>query len=254
MTDLAPAKEYLLSLSWNSISPIIHMLRDLKQFSARKMVCEVLTKKGKKHIGLLEEGIFDKRWYVVRNIVSVIGEIGAEEGVKFLKRVAKHSDLRVRKEIIASLFKIPGPQAGLFLVSFLEDEDERIRILASRGLALKKQKEALPKLEEILRGEQFRDKSPEEKKNILESFASIAKEEAIHPLVKMVNRRGWLKRDKHNETRIFAIRALSIIDMPAAEQAILQLSKKRNRAIREACRHALHRIDYRRLRKSRDIK
>lgn len=254
ITDFSSVKEYLFSLNWNSIPPIIHLLRDLKHFPARSMVCEVLTEKGKDHLELLEEGIFDQHWYVVRNVVSVLGAIGSEKGVKFLKQIIRHPDLRVRKEVVNSLFKIPGPKAGALLVSFLEDKDMRIRILASRGLAQRKEKEALPALMNILKDDQFKDKTPEEKKNVLESFATVAEEEAIPFLVKMVNKRSWLKRDKHNETRIFAIGALSLIDAPEAKEALHQLSKKRNKAIRQACQHALNRIDYRRIRRGEPTK
>jgi len=249
ITDFSSFKEYLFSLNWSSIPPIIHLLRDLKHFPARRMVCEVLTEKGKDHLELLEEGIFDQRWYVVRNVVSVLGAIGSEKGVKFLKQIIRHPDLRVRREVVNSLFKIPGPKAGALLVSSLEDKDMRIRILASRGLAQRKEKEALPALMNILKDDQFKDKTPEEKKNVLESFATVAEEEAIPFLVKMVNKRSWLKRDKHNETRIFAIGALGTLDSPEAKETLHQLSKKRNKAIRQACQHALHRIDYRRIRR-----
>ncbi len=254
LIDLSSVKEYLFSLNWNSISPIIHMLRELKGFPARRMVCEVLTEKGKDHPELLEEGLFDQRWYVVRNMVSVLGVIGSEKGVKFLKQIIHHPDLRVRREVVTSLFKIPGSEAGVLLFSFLEDEDKRIRILASRGLAQRKEKEALPALVTILKNDQFRDKSPEEKKSMLESFATVAEGEAITFLVKMVNKRSWLKRDKHNETRIFAIGALSLIDAPEAKEALHQLSKKRNKAIRQACQHALNRINYRRIRRGERTK
>ena len=254
ITDFSSVKEYLFSLNWNSIPPIIHLLRDLKHFPARSMVCEVLTEKGKDHLELLEEGIFDQHWYVVRNVVSVLGAIGSEKGVKFLKQIIRHPDLRVRREVVNSLFKIPGLKAGALLVSFLEDKDMRIRILASRGLAQRKEKEALPALMNILKDDQFKDKTPEEKKNVLESFATVAEEEAIPFLVKMVNKRSWLKRDKHNETRIFAIGALSTIDTHEAKEALHQLSKKRNKAIRQACQHALNRIDYRRIRRGEPTK
>jgi len=190
----------------------------------------------------------------VRNMVSVLGVIGSEKGVKFLKQIIHHPDLRVRREVVTSLFKIPGSEAGVLLFSFLEDEDKRIRILASRGLAQRKEKEALPALVTILKNDQFRDKSPEEKKSMLESFATVAEGEAITFLVKMVNKRSWLKRDKHNETRIFAIGALSLIDAPEAKEALHQLSKKRNKAIRQACQHALNRINYRRIRRGERTK
>lgn len=83
---------------------------------------------------------------------------------------------------------------------------------------------------------------------MLESFALIGGSEVISFLVKVVNKRSWLKRDKHNETRIFAIGALSLIETPEAKEALLQLSKKRNKVIRQACENALRRLEYRRMR------
>jgi HEAT repeat protein len=246
--DFSLVKEYLFSLNWNALPPVLHMLRDLKDFSARKMVCEVLIEKGRDHTEFLREGISDQRWYVVRNVVSVLGAIGSMEGLKLLKQCIHHPDLRVRKEIIVSLIKIPGPAAGALLVPFLTDEDKGIRLLACRGLARRKEKGALPSLMTILKDEQFKDESPEEKKGMLECLASIGGSEAIHYLVKMVSKRSWLRRDKHNETRIFAIGALSLIETPEAKEALLQLSKKRNKVVRQACQNALRRLEYRRMR------
>jgi HEAT repeat protein len=248
VTELSFAGVYLSSLHWNSIPAVISMLRDLKTFPARRMVCEVLTEKARDHLELLGEGISDPAWYVVRNTARIIGTIGARDGARLLRQVVKHRDRRVRKEVVASLIKISGGQAGNLLVSFLEDEDKGIRILASRGLAQRKEQEALPVLEEMINDDQFKYESPEEKKSMLESFASIAGNEGVPFLVRTVARRSWLKRDKHNETRIFAIGALSQIDSPEAEEAISKLARKRNRVVRRSCQNALRRIESRRIR------
>ncbi|MGB8657377.1 MAG: HEAT repeat domain-containing protein [Candidatus Zixiibacteriota bacterium] len=248
--DPVSVKEYLLCLNLNSIPAILHMLRDIKDFSARKMVCEVLVKKAKNHLEFLKEGISDQRWYVVRNVVSVLGAIGSEEGLKLLRQCIRHPDVRVRKEVMASLIKTPAVGAGTLLVSFLQDQDKGIRSLASLGLAKRKEKEALPVLMSILEDEQFRDKSPEEKRYLLESFASIGGSEALPLLVKMVHKRSWLKRDKHNETRIFAIGAIGLIKGDEAKEALAQLGKKRNKALRQACENALRRIEHRRQREA----
>lgn len=254
LSDLTFLKEYLLSLNWNSVTPIIHMLGDLKNFVARRMACEVLAEKAKDHVDLLREGLTDQRWYVVRNVVSIIGAIGAEEGVKFLKQIARHRDLRVRKEIVSALFKIPGPEAGSLLTSFLKDEDKKVRILASRGLAQRREKGAANAFMAVVKDDDFRDRSPDEKKAMLESFGLIAKDEGIPFLVKMVNKRGWLRRDKHNETRVFAVGAIGQIDDPLAEETLRQLSKKRNKAVRQACQSALRRIETRRIREGGKIR
>jgi HEAT repeat protein len=224
---------------------MIHMLRDVKEFEVRRMVCEVLAKKAKSNPELLREGLSDRLWYVVRNVVAVIGLIGSEEGVRLLRPVARHRDLRVRKEIVSSLLKIPGQQAGELMVGFLTDEDKRVRLLASRGLARRREEKAIPALLEILKDDGFRESSPDEKKSLLESFAVIAQEQAVPLLVRMITRRSLLKRDRHNETRVFAIAALGLIHAPRAEESLRQLSKKRNKVIRQACEAALRRKEIR---------
>jgi uncharacterized protein YjgD (DUF1641 family) len=242
ITDLSKAKEYLLSLNWNSISPILHMFRDLKSSHARKMVCEILEEVGKDHIGVVGEGVYDSLWYVARNVAFVLGRIGKEEGVKFLKNIINHSDLRVRKEVITSLTKIGGKKSGALLVSALDDEDKPIRILASRGLARRKEKESLSALMKIIQSDEFIDALSDEKRQMLESLALIGEDEVVPFLKKLVNKRRWLKKDKHNETRIFAIRALGFIKTQKASQTLKELSEKRNKVIRQACQYALRKM------------
>ncbi len=246
--DFSKVKEYLLTLNWNSISPILHMLRDLKHFPARKMACEVLEEAGKDHIGIVGEGVHDHLWYVVRNVALVLGRIGREEGVKFLKRIMNHSDLRVRKEVITSLTKIRGSESVALLVSALDDQDTGIRILASRGLAQRKEKGALPALMRIVQSHQFIDELSEEKRQMLESLAVIGGDEVIPFLKKLISKRSWLKRDKHNETRIFAIRALGRIETEKANKTLVEFCKKRNKVIRESSQRALRRMDSRMVR------
>jgi hypothetical protein len=250
--DLSQAKEYLLSLHWNSISAILHLLRNLKHFSARKMVCEVLEKVGKDHVAIVGEGVTDSLWYVARNVAFVLGRIGKEKGVKFLKRIANHSDLRVRREVIISLTKIPGNEAGVLLASAVHDQDKGIRILACRGLARRKEKGALSVLTEIIQPEGFVDTTPEEKKQLLESLAIIGEDEVVPFLKKLICKRRWLKRDKHNETRMFAVRGLGFIQTHKANETLKELSQKRNKVIRQASRRALRRRDSMPIRKKEE--
>lgn len=252
--DLSQAKEYLLSLNWNCISPILHMLRDLKDFSARKMVCEVLEEVGKDHVAIVGEGVTDSLWYVARNVAYVLGKIGKEKGVRFLKGIVNHSDLRVRREVILSLSKIPGKEAGTLLASALDDQDKGIRILACRGLAQRKEKGALSAFTEIIRSDAFIDAPSEEKKQLLESLAIIGEDEVIPFLKGLINKRRWLKRDKHNETRIFAVKALGLIQSPKANRTLNELSQKRNKVIRQASQRALRRIDSGIIRESEEAK
>lgn len=185
----------------------------------------------------------DSLWYVARNVAFVLGRIGKEKGVKFLRRIANHSDLRVRREVIISLTKIQGKEAGVLLASALDDQDKGIRILACRGLAQRKEKGALSGLTEIIQSDGFIDTPSEEKKQLLESWAVIGEDEVVPLLKRLINKRRWLKRDKHNETRILAIRALGLIQTQEASQTLRELCRKRNKVIRQVSQRALRRVD-----------
>jgi HEAT repeat protein len=252
--DLSHAKEYLLSLHWNSIPPILHMLRDLKDSSARGMVCEVLEEAGKDHVSIVGEGVTDSLWYVARNVSLVLGRIGKAEGVRFLRRIVNHSDLRVRREVMMALTRIQGKEAGALLASALEDPDKGIRIMACRGLAEKKEKGSLSALSEIIESDRFIDTTSDEKKQLLESLAKVGEDEVVPMFRKLINKRRWLRRDKHNETRIFGIRALGLIQTPKADQALEELSQKRNKVIRQAALRALRRLDSRPIREKEEAR
>jgi HEAT repeat protein len=252
--DLSQAKEYLLSLNWNSISPILRMLRDLRDSSARRMVCEVLEKAGGDHVAIVGEGVTDSLWYVARNVALVLGRIGKEKGVRFLKRIANHSDLRVRREVVIALTRIQGKEAGVVLASSLEDQDKGIRILACRGLSQRRELGALPVLTEIIQSDEFIDTPSEEKRQLLESWAVIGEDEVVPLLKRLINKRRWLKRDKHSENRIFAVKALGLIGTPMANRTLEELSRKRNKVIRHASQRALRRIDSRLVRENEEAK
>ncbi|OGC75791.1 MAG: hypothetical protein A2145_00565, partial [candidate division Zixibacteria bacterium RBG_16_40_9] len=96
--DLKLAKQYLQVLSPNSITNLIYLLGELNHFASRKVVCEVLEGFGPPHLDLIANGIFDKRWFVTRNIVWVLGNLKAPRACDYLKRTLKHSDTRVRRE------------------------------------------------------------------------------------------------------------------------------------------------------------
>jgi HEAT repeat protein len=115
-------------------------------------------------------------------------------------------------------------------------------------LVQRKEKAALPALMKIVHSDQFIDTPGEEKRRMLEALAIIGEEEIIPLLTKLVHKRRWLKRDKHNENRILAIGALGLIQTPKASETLKELAKKRNKAIRQACQRALHKMSFRLIR------
>ena len=102
--------EYVAFLDKNAIQPFITILGELKSIPARKNVINALISLGRKDIQSLAKGLYDSRWYVVRNIIYILGKIGDKVAVDYLLKTVNHSDIRVRKEGIKAMGELGAPE------------------------------------------------------------------------------------------------------------------------------------------------
>jgi HEAT repeat protein len=241
--DLEWAKAYLSSLNWNSIFNILNMLGELKTYPARRMVCEVLADMGKEHFEMVARGLTDHRWYVVRNVVGILGKIGDPKALPYLKDTIKHDEVQVRRETIRALELIGGPEVAQVLLLALNDHSPRIRIKAINLLGKIGEKEILKPLLKIVKDKDFKNKSEEEKKAYLFSLVGIGKDQVVQDLKKIIRKGRWFIREKDLETKILTIKALGLINTPKSQNALKELSQKGKKQLREISRRTLERLD-----------
>ncbi|MBI5049989.1 MAG: HEAT repeat domain-containing protein, partial [Nitrospirae bacterium] len=122
--------EYTEFLNRNAIIPLIMVLGELESIQGRKKVMNILIPVGKKDLQTLAKGLSDSRWYVVRNIVYILRQIGDKRALEHIITAAKHPDIRVRKEVIWALSEIKSPSALEILKDYLNDADILIRKVA----------------------------------------------------------------------------------------------------------------------------
>lgn len=69
----------------------------------------------------------DENWYIVRNAIFVLGLLEDKEGAVLLRRNINDPDIRVRREILASLERIGGEEACDIFMMMANDIDREIR-------------------------------------------------------------------------------------------------------------------------------
>lgn len=240
--DLFSARKYLSLLSRNTIPHLVDMLGELENFATRSMVCTVLESWGEKSIELLSKGVYDRRWYVVRNIVGVLGRIGSPLAIPYLKRTIGHEDLRVRKQTLEALSRIKGEEVNSILLSILEDPEEKLRVRAARFLGERPSQEAFEFISNLVSRKEFRDKSQEEKKILLETLAHIGKEKAVNLLKNMVLRKTWFKKEKQKESSYLALKALASVNTSLSLEALKELSSSGSRKTRQQANQLLEKL------------
>lgn len=241
--DIRLVKQYLEILPANSISSLIYLLGELNHFAARKAVCEVLEGFGAAHLDLIANGILDSRWFVVRNVVWVLGNLKTPKAGEYLKRTLKHSDSRVRRESIISLAKVGTPQAHDHLIAILADPERKIRSLALKALVVGKVKNALNPLWEMVSDKKFRERGPEEKKDVIEAIAAIGEEAGAQLLKKLVRKRSWWQKSYWKELQQMALKALERYPNAATLGILYELVNKAPRPLRPLVKTSLKKVE-----------
>jgi HEAT repeat protein len=176
---------------------------------------------------MAERMVEDPRWYVVRNGVALLGEIGGEEAVSHLTTTLANEDPRVRKETVLALAKIGGGDASALLLGMLDDPDLEVRTKSCWAVGVLKVERALKPLLRLL----DKDGSERVQTQCLEALGHIGDPGAV-PLIER-KAVGRLFSRPSKEIRVAAYRALAAIGTPHARNLLLKATKDSDLDVRK---------------------
>jgi len=222
--------------------PLIQRLCVVETLHARKAIAIALTKSGEAAIPALLPMLKDERWYVVRNMVTILGEIGSAEAVNALQMTARHPEPKVRKEVIKAFLKINTSAGENTLISLMDDVNEDVVKQAIHSLGAIRSKAALKPLFDIVTSADAFLKELSLKKHALLAIGRIGDRQATLILMDLLESRGWLAPGRWQELKISAATALGQL---GDETAIPLLKKiaKRDSPLGNACSDAADNIE-----------
>ncbi len=203
------------------VGPLVHVLGTEPRAGMRAILCDLLVRMGPGPVDALGSFVTDSRWYLVRNIASVLGRVRAPEGIPYLGRLIHHWDYRVRAQTVDALVNIGTEDAQALIVAFLNDADERIRLRALKSLDTRGMQAAMPALLDVLdRRDPFHRRFAL-RHAAIEAVARLGARDALPALEKLA-RTGLVFSRQGRELRRLARTAVSIIEpdgAPAEEYA-----------------------------------
>jgi hypothetical protein len=239
--DIDGITRYMSLLQRNAVPHLCRLLGELKGSKTRRILCDALSDLGRNSIEVFGTFLDDERWYVVRNMVYILGRIGKRDGVPYLEKALDHPDSRVRGEAVHAISLVANREKAIeSLARKLSDRDSRIRGLAALRLARIGKEQALKPLLDALHSKGVQRKEIHEIRLILQAIGISGSDEAVPVLFRILSQKRFF--DRTNVIRKSAAEALGTIGTPEAISALSMISKIGDDTAREASLAVLGRI------------
>ncbi|MBI1911932.1 MAG: HEAT repeat domain-containing protein [Deltaproteobacteria bacterium] len=229
----------LLTAGMDSVDYLLDAIIVAPEAVTRRHLFNTLVLFGPNIRLLVEQRLNSPEWYVVRQMVSLLGEIGDPGALDAIESAYKNPDVRVKREVLKGLIKIPSPRSTELIMRALGEEDESIVIQAIISLGMLKDITAIDALGEIaLRREPFADKQ-EPKKEAIKALGIIGNTRCVPYLTKVLFKKVWFGKKSNEEIRALAAQSLGMIGGPEAYAAVREACADSEGELYLACKRIL---------------
>lgn len=222
---------------------IIDRLKTSTRMEERFRLLRILREMGQGHVGLLVRELrTENPWYVHRNMLQVLADVGTEEALGAVSEKVRYSDPRVRAMAITAAVEIARQKALPYLAQGLEDEDPDVRARAASLAASCPQPRILQLLVHLLQTTRFGKEEPVPVQfaacTALGLFAADEAREALLQVLKPPMLSAL--RKKSSEVRIAAATALAnYLPHPEVTEVLQWAVRERDPLISQAAVRAL---------------
>ncbi len=189
----------------------------------------------------LEPWISDPRWYVVRNVIYVLGMIGGNRSIELLHSVIRHRDYRVKRQLVIALKGVVPCAARPLLLEMLADECSGIFPMVLEALSLDRDPEVSRMLAGYLTASDFPRRPPEEKNAILAAISATANEETLPILEAQLIKGKLFARSQATNCDLLAA-CIAQIGTPEARAILERGTRAWQGNVKKACADALARL------------
>ncbi len=193
------ARRLLTSLGPLAIDPLLEQLAEEQDMAVRKSLVELLSEMAPSYLSEVGAHVSDARWYVVRNVVSILASTHSSAMLPYLERTLRHHEVRVRRETIRALSGVNDRVAHAMLVHALTDEDAQNVQLAARYLGTAKVASAIPSLEQVARGDGRGNREVAPRVEAIEALGKLGATQALPTLEGLAGRRTIIGAGKTRE-------------------------------------------------------
>jgi hypothetical protein len=215
LTELIP---YLEAAGGAACRLLVDILGEEPDRKRRGRLIEAIRGLGEPALPALYEGLDSPTWYLVRNTLNLLADMGDAGALRAVERCLAHPDGRVKRAAVRTLWKVSGPAAVPILLTALPGVDAATQMEILFALGHLRSPLAVPTL-----GPYALDKKTPEALRVraAETLGQIGEPKAIPDLTELAMRRGrFFTTAEPTAVRVAACQALLAIGTTSAVAAL----------------------------------
>lgn len=188
----------------------------------RGRLLDMIRVMGQLSFPALRAGLRSPAWYLVRNTLNLLADIGDANILTDVIPALRHGDPRVRRAAVRAVWKLGGPEGTPHILSILGESDPDTQVEILFGLGQTRAKAAAAPIAALAQNQTIPEKV---RIKAADTLGLIGAPESIPDLVELIQHKGRIFTTKEStELRLAAARALGAIKTPQAMAALSKLA------------------------------
>ncbi|HLC20534.1 MAG TPA: HEAT repeat domain-containing protein, partial [Candidatus Methylomirabilis sp.] len=198
--------EYLRLVGDPGIREFVALLAEEQNRSVRAFMCQVLVRTGTAAVPHLLPRVKDRQWYVARNAVTILGQIGDPSTLPALIEASRYPDPRVRKEAAQALGTWGADGTLAMLLGLLDDPDPTVQMTLVNVIGRLGSEEAVRALKDLALVQNGRSISVPVREETIRTLDGVRTEAARRAIREIAHRRLWIWQRPERRVRSLAAR------------------------------------------------
>lgn len=179
----------------------------------RGRLVEAVRHLGPESLAPLLEALASPAWYLVRNALTLLSDLGDAGCVPDIAPLLRHPESRVRRTAVRALWKLAGPASEPHLLARMKDTDAETLQEILFALGQLKSETGLPQIAEVA---QDRRAAERLRVQAIDTLGHIGSPKALPSLGDLLRRKGFFGGVEAPPIRLAAARALLALGDPEA--------------------------------------
>jgi HEAT repeat protein len=202
------AASYLKALAKEAVEEYTDILGDEPDGPVRTRLVAVLETMGPDAEAAIRARLADKRWTVVRSMVTLLGQVGSAASLDAVVKVMSHPQPLVRREVARVLGVLGGRRAIRWLLECLADGEIEVRRAALKAIQALVEAGSVAPIRDFLASPTRTVADILVKRELITSLTATGRPEARQILDAIARRRLWWWRGNDRKVRAIARDAL----------------------------------------------